>query len=97
MILIPQSNKVEPFVIDSLVVIKCPTYIRYIDKNTACPSKLNNGGIGEDVLKQQYIFEQSQIDSLSNSLSSLIDGGNTTLMINEIQTSLTPRCEITSS
>jgi len=86
--------KVEPFVIDSLVVIKCPTYIRYIDKNTACPSKLNNWGIGEDVLKQQYIFEQSQIDSLSNSLSSLIDGGNTTLMINEIQTSSPPDADL---
>ncbi|MCX6286759.1 MAG: T9SS type A sorting domain-containing protein [Bacteroidetes bacterium] len=82
------TKKVEPLEI-SLNVYKRPTTIRY-SKDTSCPSKLNNGGIGKDVLMQELSSEESQLDSLKIVLNSLIDGGSTPSLNSQVQTSIPP-------
>ena len=71
-------------------VTRTPTYLPF-DSTSCCPSKLNNGGIGNPSdLMEAMTSDQQKIDSLSTVLNSLVDGGNTTGLTSEVYFSVPP-------
>ncbi len=57
-------------------------------KQTACPSRLNNGNPGHDQAKSDMENAQAQVESLNNQLAALVDGGNTEATASEVNFSV---------
>lgn len=79
----PPNLRIRPLYISSNVTTAWVLGTNYT-KQTACPSKLNNGDPNHDQLKSDMVNEQAQVLSVKNQLAALVDGGNTEAITTDI-------------